>query len=146
LGSSIATIPVSLISAEKINVPSEIREFAVPFLAAIHMLGDMAMQVFGAMAIYYIFMGEMISLSLMVSYVFLLSALLIVVPGTPGGAAVTTKPFLISFLGFPVPLSETFFAIAVTNDSFATGTNIMADCAIIMLLEKIHKKLKRNKS
>lgn len=142
--SSVATVPVSLISAEKIEISPEIREFAVPFLAAIHMLGDMAMQVFGAMAIYYIFAGEMLNLNLMLSYVFLLASLLIVVPGTPGGAAVTTKPFLISFLGFTPPLSETFFAIAVTNDSFATGTNIMADCAIMMLLERIYNKLKRN--
>jgi Na+/H+-dicarboxylate symporter len=143
--SSKATIPVSLVSAEKIGVSKEVREFGVPLLATTHMLGDMAMQIFGAMAIYYIFMGEMISLNLIFSYVLLLSTILIAAPGTPGGVVVTTRPFLTSFLGFPTPVAETFFAIGIANDSFATGTNVLGDGVIVMILEKISKKLMNRK-
>jgi Na+/H+-dicarboxylate symporter len=144
--SSKATIPVSLASAEKIGVSKEVREFAVPLFATTHMLGDMAMQIFGAMALFYIFTGEMISLSLMLSYVLLLSTILIAAPGTPGGVVVTTKPFLTSFLGFPPAVSETFFAIGITNDSFATGTNVLGDGILVMILEKINKKLSKEKN
>jgi Na+/H+-dicarboxylate symporter len=137
--SSKATIPISLQSAEKIGISKEVREFGVPLLATTHMLGDMATQIFGAIAFYYIFMGEMLPLSLAISYVFLLSSILIAAPGTPGGVVVTTKPFLTSFLGFPSPVAETFFAFGIANDSFATGTNVMGDGIIIMLLEKVEK-------
>ena len=139
--SSKATIPVSLIAAEKINISREIREFGVPLLATTHMLGDMATQIFGAVAFYYIFTGEMLPISLAISYVFLLSTILIAAPGTPGGVVVTTKPFLTSFLGFPTPAAETFFAVGIANDSFATGTNVLGDGIIVMILDAISKKI-----
>lgn len=143
--SSKATIPVSLASAERIGVSKEVREFAVPLLATTHMLGDMAMQIFGAMALYYIFTGEMVNLSLMLSYVLLLSTILIAAPGTPGGVVVTTRPFLTSFLGFPTPIAETFFAVGIANDSFATGTNVLGDGVVVMILEKLNAKFSKNK-
>jgi Na+/H+-dicarboxylate symporter len=140
--SSKATILTSIGAAETIEISKEIREFGVPFLATAHMLGDMAMQIFGAVAFYYIFMGEMLPLSLGISYVFLLSTLLMAAPGTPGGAVVTTKPFLTSFLGLPPSGAETFFAVGITNDSFATGGNVLGDGAILMILEIVDKNLK----
>ena len=139
--SSKATIPVSLACAEKIGISKEIREFGTPLLATTHMLGDMAMQIFGAIAFFYIFTGEMIPLTLIISYVFLLSSILIAAPGTPGGVVVTTRPFLTSFLGFPTGVAEIFFAVGIANDSFATGTNVLGDGVIVMILEKINKKL-----
>lgn len=144
--SSKATIPVSLSCAEQIGISKEIREFGAPLLATTHMLGDMAMQIFGAIAFYYIFMGEMISLTLIISYVFLLASILIAAPGTPGGVVVTTRPFLTSFLGFPVNVAEIFFAVGIANDSFATGTNVLGDGVVIMILEKINKKYLNKKS
>ena len=138
--SSKATIPVSLVAAEKIGVSKEVREFAIPLLATTHMLGDMAAQIFGVIAVYYVFTGEMLSLSLIISYVFLLATILIAAPGTPGGVVVTTKPLLTSFLGLPTNISEAFFAFGIANDSFATATNVAGDGMIAIILDMLSKK------
>jgi Na+/H+-dicarboxylate symporter len=143
--SSKASIPISLIAAEKINISQEVREFGVPLLSTTHMLGDMATQIFGALAFYYIFTGNMLPMSLSIPYILLLSSILIAAPGTPGGVVVTTKPFLTSFLGFPMPAAETFFAVGIANDSFATATNVLGDGLIVMILDSISKKIKNNK-
>ncbi len=139
--SSKATIPVSLESAEKIGISKEVREFAVPMLATIHLLGSMVTQTLGSLAVYYIFVGEMISFSLMFSYIFVLATLLLAAPGIPGGEPVATKPLLTSFLGFPPTVAEIMFTLGVANDSFATAVNVTADNPIIIVLDSIYKKI-----
>jgi Na+/H+-dicarboxylate symporter len=138
--SSKATIPVSLDSAEKINISKEVREFAVPLLATTHLLGSMVTQTIGSIAIYYIFTGEMLSLPLMASYVFVLATILLAAPGIPGGEPVATKPLLVSYLGFPAGAAETMFMLGIANDSFATAINVTGDSPTIMTLDSLYKK------
>jgi Na+/H+-dicarboxylate symporter len=138
--SSKATIPVSLDSAEKINISKEVREFAVPLLATTHLIGSMVTQTIGSIAIYYIFTGEMLSLPLMASYIFVLATILLAAPGIPGGEPVATKPLLVSYLGFPAGAAETMFMLGVANDSFATAINVTGDSPIVMILDSLYKK------
>ena len=143
--SSQATVPVSLEAAKECGISMEIAEFAVPLLATIHLIGSMVTQIFGAMAIYYIFMGEMLSITLIISYIFVVATILLAAPGIPGGEPVATKPLLTSFLGFPPVVAEAMFGLGLVNDSFATATNVTSDSFVIMILEKIDKKLSKNK-
>jgi Na+/H+-dicarboxylate symporter len=138
--SSKATIPVSLEAAKEFGTSKEIAEFAVPLLATIHLIGSMVTQIFGAMAIYYIFVGEMISPTLVISYIFLIATILLAAPGIPGGEPVATKPLLTSFLGFPPVVAEAMFTLGIANDSFATAVNVTGDSFVIMLLEKLNNK------
>lgn len=138
--SSKATIPVSLISAEKIDISKEVREFAVPLLSTTHLIGSMVTQTFGAIVIYYIFTGEMISVPVMFSYVFVLATILLAAPGIPGGEPVATKPLLVSFLGFPAGAAEAMFMLGIANDSFATAINVTGDSPIVMMLDRLYKK------
>jgi Na+/H+-dicarboxylate symporter len=138
--SSKATIPVSLVAAEKVGVTKEVREFGVPLFATIHLVGSMVTQVFGALAIYYIFMGTMIDVSLMISYLFILAVILLGAPGIPGGEPVATKPLLSSYLGFPPVVAETMFTLGLANDSFSTATNVTTDNTVLLLLDELYKK------
>jgi Na+/H+-dicarboxylate symporter len=142
--SSKATIPVSIEAAKEFGTSKEIAEFAVPLLATTHLLGSMVTQIFGAMAIYYIFTGEMISQTLIASYIFLVATILLAAPGIPGGEPVATKPLLTSFLGFPPVVAEAMFTLGIANDSFATAVNVTSDSFILMLIDKIDKNFSKN--
>jgi Na+/H+-dicarboxylate symporter len=96
------------------------------------------------MAIYYIFVGEMIPPTLVISYIFLIATILLAAPGIPGGEPVATKPLLTSFLGFPPVVAEAMFTLGIANDSFATAVNVTGDSFVIMLLEKLDKKFRKN--
>ncbi len=143
--SSKATIPVSLEAAKDVGISKEIAEFAVPLLATIHLLGSMITQIFGAIAIYYIFTGNAISNAILIPYIFLIATILLAAPGIPGGEPVATKPLLTSFLGFPPVVAEAMFTLGIANDSFATAVNVTGDSSIIMMLEKIDKKISKHK-
>jgi len=139
--SSKATIPVSLEAAEEMDTSKEVREFAVPLLATIHLVGSMVTQTLGAIAIYYIYMGTLIPLPLMLSYIFILATILLAAPGIPGGEAVATRPLLTSFLGFPPGVAETMFTFGIANDSFATSVNVTNDSVVILILDALYKKM-----
>lgn len=138
--SSKATIPVTLLSAEKLNVSKEVREFGIPLLSTINLTGSMVTQIFGAIAIYYVFTGKLIDLSLISSYIFIVATILLAAPGIPGGEPVATKPLLTSFLGFPPGIAEIMFTLGIANDSFATSVNVGGDGGIILILDRLYKK------
>ena len=138
--SSKATIPVTLLSAEKLNVSKEVREFGIPLLSTINLTGSMVTQIFGAIAIYYVFTGKLIDLSLISSYIFIVATILLAAPGIPGGEPVATKPLLISFLGFPPGIAEIMFTLGIANDSFATSVNVGGDGGIVLILDRLYKK------
>jgi Na+/H+-dicarboxylate symporter len=138
--SSKATIPISIESANDIGISKEISEFGIPLLATIHLLGSVVTQIFGAMAIYYIFIGQMIDQSLLISYIFLIATILLAAPGIPGGEPVATKPLLTSFLGFPPIVAEAMFTLGIANDSFATSINVSSDSYILIILDKLNSK------
>ena len=128
--SSAATIPVSLIAAEKNGVSEQIRKFVIPLCATIHLAGSMITLTCCSTAVILI-LGQNPTYSSILPFLLMLGVAMVAAPGAPGGAVMSALPFFYMIGITGEELQGLMIALYLTQDSFGTAANISGDNAII---------------
>ncbi|MDR2842490.1 MAG: dicarboxylate/amino acid:cation symporter [Spirochaetaceae bacterium] len=139
--SSAATIPVNLKCAESDGVSSEIRNFAIPLCANIHMPGSM-ITITSCVTAVLLMYGMPISISIIIPFIMTLGIAMVASPGAPGGSIMTALPFLPLVGIMPdSALASLLIALYITQDSFGTACNVSGDNALSVIVDTIYKKV-----
>ncbi|MHC1747153.1 MAG: dicarboxylate/amino acid:cation symporter [Cellulosilyticaceae bacterium] len=138
--SSAATIPINVKCAENNGVSKQIREFAIPLCATIHLAGSIISITCFSVAV--LMMNNMdYSIGVILPYLLMLGIGMVAAPGAPGGAIMSALPFL-PMIGIPSDggLASLMIALYITQDSFGTAANVSGDNAIAVVVDKINSK------
>jgi Na+/H+-dicarboxylate symporter len=135
--SSIATLPVSLVAAEKNTANKTLSQFAMPILANIHLMGDAVCTPLFALATMKLFFGVVPALQAYLMFVGYLCLNMLAVSGIPGGGIIVMLPILKSLFGFTAEMLSVMTALYLLQDGFGTAANVMGDGALVILLNRI---------
>lgn len=141
--SSAATIPVTLDSAKKLNVRSNVADFTVPLLANIHLAGSTITLLCTALAVMFI-QGNAFSFGTIFPFILILGVTMVAAPGVPGGAVMAAIGLLESMLGFGPAMVSLMIALYLAQDSIGTACNVTGDGAITSIVNTLHKKNETN--
>ena len=132
--SSAATIPVSLIAAEKNGVSEQIRKFVIPLCATIHLAGSMITLTCCSTAVILI-LGQNPTYSSILPFILMLGIAMVAAPGAPGGAVMSALPFFYMIGITGEELQGLMIALYLTQDSFGTAANVSGDNAIAVFVD-----------
>ncbi|MCZ0718048.1 cation:dicarboxylate symporter family transporter [Aerococcus kribbianus] len=138
--SSAATIPVNLKIAKKNGVSEKIANFVIPFGATAHILGSVTTIVSIIYAVL-LLNGLPTSISMFIPFIFTLGIAMVAAPGAPGGGIMSALPY-IGMVGLD-PSGATaslLISLYMTQDSFGTATNVSADNAMALVIDKLYNK------
>lgn len=140
LQSSAATIPINLEIAEKNGVSQKIRDFVIPFCATAHLMGSMITITSCVVAV--LMMNDMpFDIGLTAPFILTLGIAMVAAPGAPGGAIMSTLPFLFMVGIDPAgSIASLLVSLYIAQDSFGTATNISGDNAIAIVIDKWYGK------
>jgi len=141
--SSAATLSVALECARKGPLSDEVRDFAIPLGATVHLCGSALTETFFVMAISQVLYGQMPALPVMLLFVFLLGIFAVGAPGVPGGTVMASLGIVISILGFDNTGTALLLTIFALQDSFGTACNVTGDAALAMMLDGIFNGRKK---
>ncbi|MBI2352984.1 cation:dicarboxylase symporter family transporter [Candidatus Dependentiae bacterium] len=143
--SSTATIPVTIKCAQK-NIPSNdpLIQIATPITANVHLLGDAISTPLLAIVTLYLFTNVVPSISTFALFILYFCLSMLAVSGVPGGGILVMIPLLKSILGFSDPMISIITTLYVLQDAIGTAANVMGDGALMIIVDKILKKLKVN--
>lgn len=136
--SSAATIPVTLLQAEKNGVPEKVAGFVIPLCATIHLAGSIMKITACAMALM-ILEGQPIDFTQFAGFIFMLGIAMVAAPGVPGGAIMAAVGILQAMLGFNEEMIGLMIALYIAMDSFGTACNVTGDGAIALVVNKLTK-------
>jgi len=142
--SSTATIPVTVQCAEINTGNKGLAAMASPILANIHLLGDAISTPILALVTLFIFQGtspDPLVYSVFVTY-FCINML--AVAGIPGGGIIVMIPILKTILGFDDTMISIITTLYFLQDGLGTAGNVMGDGALMIIINKILKRLKIN--
>jgi Na+/H+-dicarboxylate symporter len=140
--SSTATIPVSVVCAEKNTGNRPLADVAMPIMANVHLLGDGISTPMLALVTMSIFMCGMPTFVQYALFVFYFCTSMFAASGVPGGGILVMIPILKSQLGFTPEMQSIIITIYMLMDSFGTASNVMGDGALVMILNNVLKKFK----
>lgn len=141
--SSAATIPVSLIAAEKNGVSEQIRKFVIPLCATIHLAGSMITLTCCSTAVILI-LGQNPTYSSILPFILMLGIAMVAAPGAPGGAVMSALPFFYMIGITGEELQGLMIALYLTQDSFGTAANVSGDNAIAVFVDWFYQtKIKK---
>lgn len=140
--SSTATIPVTVQCAEKNTGNSALSTMATPILANIHLLGDAISTPMLALVTLFVFTGVMPDASTYCAFVFFFCINMLAAAGVPGGGIFVMHPILISILGFNDIMISIITTLYILQDGLGTAGNVMGDGALMIIINKILKRLK----
>ena len=132
--SSAATIPVSLIAAERNGVSEQIRKFVIPLCATIHLAGSMITLTCCSTAVILI-LGQNPTYSSILPFLLMLGVAMVAAPGAPGGAVMSALPFFYMIGITGEELQGLMIALYLTQDSFGTAANVSGDNAIAVFVD-----------
>ncbi|ANN64108.1 dicarboxylate/amino acid:cation symporter [Brachyspira hyodysenteriae] len=132
--SSAATIPVSLIAAERNGVSEQIRKFVIPLCATIHLAGSMITLTCCSTAVILI-LGQNPTYSSILPFILMLGIAMVAAPGAPGGAVMSALPFFYMIGITGEELQGLMIALYLTQDSFGTAANVSGDNAIAVFVD-----------
>ena len=141
--SSAATIPVSLIAAERNGVSEQIRNFVIPLCATIHLAGSMITLTCCSTAVILI-LGQNPTYGSILPFILMLGIAMVAAPGAPGGAVMSALPFFYMIGITGGELQGLMIALYLTQDSFGTAANVSGDNAIAVFVDWFYKtKIKK---
>lgn len=141
--SSAATIPVSLIAAERNGVSEQIRNFVIPLCATIHLAGSMITLTCCSTAVILI-LGQNPTYGSILPFILMLGIAMVAAPGAPGGAVMSALPFFYMIGITGEELQGLMIALYLTQDSFGTAANVSGDNAIAVFVDWFYKtKIKK---
>jgi len=140
--SSAATIPVTLNSAKK-NIPNhDLADMAVPIMANVHLVGDSISTPMLALVTLMVFKGCLPAFVPYCFFVLNFCTNMFAVSGIPGGGILVMIPILSQYLGFDDQMNSVITALYFLMDSFGTAANVMGDGALVIIVNRILKKLR----
>lgn len=140
--SSTASIPVTIKCAEKNTHNKPLAEVATPILANIHMLGDAITIPVLAIVTIFVFQGTTPTITTFITFIFYYSTTMLAASGIPGGGIIVAIPILKSILGCTDAMISIMITLHLLQDGFGTGGNVMGDGAIMIIMNKLLKKIK----
>lgn len=140
--SSTATIPVTVQCAEKNTGNAGLSAMATPILANIHLLGDAISTPILALVTLFIFQGTSPNPIIYSTFVGYFCVNMLAVAGIPGGGIIVMIPILKTVLGFDDMMISIITTLYFLQDGLGTAGNVMGDGALIIIINKILKRLK----
>jgi Na+/H+-dicarboxylate symporter len=135
-GSSIGTIPVNLIAAQKIGVPRDIRELVIPIGATIHMDGSCLSAILKITFLFGVFGMERFGLTDMATAVGVALLSGMVMAGIPGGGFIG-EMLIVSLYGFPAEALPILAAIGTLVYHPETMLNSSGDTVCSMMTARL---------
>lgn len=140
--SSTATIPVTVQCTEKNTGNKALSAMATPILANIHLLGDAISTPMLALVTLFVFTGCMPDPTTYSIFVVFFCINMLAAAGVPGGGIFVMHPILISILGFNDIMISIITTLYILQDGLGTAGNVMGDGALMIIINKILKRLK----
>lgn len=140
--SSTATIPVSVLAATSNTGNRSLATMAMPIMANVHLLGDSIGTPVLAIATLVLFKGCLPDLSSYLAFLSYFCVSMFAVSGIPGGGILVMIPILKSAFGFTPDMISIITALYLLLDSFGTAANVMGDGALVILLDKLLRRLR----
>jgi Na+/H+-dicarboxylate symporter len=140
--SSTATIPISIESAikNKVNIP--FAHLAVPIMANVSLIGDCISTPSLALLTHYIFLGVLPTMSEYAVFVCYFALTMLAAAGVPGGGIIVMIPILKSLLHFNAEMISIIMTLYLIQDPLGTAGNVMGDGALVIMINKLLKKLR----
>lgn len=142
--SSTATIPVTVQCAEQNTGNYALSAMATPILANIHLLGDAISTPILALVTLFIFKGVLPAVGVYSIFVCYFCINMLAVAGIPGGGIIVMIPILKAILGFDDMMISIITTLYFLQDGLGTAGNVMGDGALMIIINKILKRLKIN--
>ena len=139
--SSTVTIPVTLEAAEKNTGNKPLAQMAVPIMANVHLLGDSIGTPILALTTMVLFMGVVPGFLEYLRFAFYFSTSMFAVSGIPGGGILVVSSLLQSMFGFTAEMQGLIMTLYVLMDPFGTAANVMGDGALVIIVDKMLKKI-----
>lgn len=140
--SSTVAIPVSIKAAEQNTGNKELAQVAIPIMANIHLLGDSFVTPILALVTMLIFQGGLPGFVEYIVFVFYFCISMFAVSGIPGGGLLVMIPILKSVLGFSSEMVSVIMTLYFLLDAFGTGANVMGDGALVIIVNKLLRRLR----
>lgn len=138
--SSAAAIPVTIKCAEKNTKNPALSSIATPILANIHLFGDAITVPVLALVTLFLFKGIIPAFTTIVTFFVYFSLTMLAASGIPGGGVIVVIPILKSILGFNDTMVSLMVTLHLLQDGLGTGTNVMGDGALMIIINNILKK------
>ncbi len=139
--SSTAAIPVTIKCAQKNTGNKPLSAIATPILANIHLFGDAITVPILAVVTLFLFQGVIPAFATFVQFFIYFSLTMLAASGIPGGGMIVMIPILKSILGFNDAMISIMITLHLLQDGLGTGTNVMGDGALIIIINNILKKI-----
>jgi Na+/H+-dicarboxylate symporter len=139
--SSTATLPVSIPAAERNTGNKALAHIAMPIMANVHLLGDAIGTPILTLVSMMVFLQKVPTFFEYVSFVFYFCIAMFAASGIPGGGIIVMIPILKSLLGFTPEMISVIMTLYLLMDCFGTAANVMGDGALVIIVNKILKKL-----
>lgn len=142
--SSTATIPVTVQCTEQNTGNHALSAMATPILANIHLLGDAISTPILALVTLFIFQGSLPDPAIYSIFVCYFCINMLAVAGIPGGGIIVMIPILKMVLGFDDMMISIITTLYFLQDGLGTAGNVMGDGALMIIMNRILKRLKIN--
>jgi Na+/H+-dicarboxylate symporter len=140
--SSTATIPVTVQCTEQNTGNHALSAMATPILANIHLLGDAISTPMLALVTLFIFQGTLPDPAIYTVFVAYFCINMLAVAGIPGGGIIVMIPILKAVLGFDDMMISIITTLYFLQDGLGTAGNVMGDGALMIIINRILKRLK----
>ena len=140
--SSTATIPVTVVCAEKNTGNKSLAEIAVPIMANVHLMGAGINIPILSLATLILFKAAVPSFAHYLTFVFYFCTSMFAVTGIPGAGLIVMIPLLTEYFDFSPIMISVLTALYLLLDALSAATNVMGDGALIIIVNKLLKKLK----
>jgi Na+/H+-dicarboxylate symporter len=140
--SSTATIPVSIECAEKNGVHHSLAQLSTPIMANIHLVGDSISTPLLAMVTVTLFLGQFPDPITYMKFVLLFCSAMLAVSGIPGGGIIVMIPILVTQFCFTPEMVSIITTLYLLMDSFGTAANVMGDGSLVILIDRLLKRLR----
>lgn len=140
--SSVVAIPDSIKAAVKNTRNRPLANVAIPIMANVHLVGASIAIPILAMVTMLIYQGALPTFMQYAWFIFYFCFSMFAVSGIPGGGILVMIPVLKSYLGFTPEMVGIILTIYFLLDSFGTAANVMGDGALVIIVNRILRKLK----
>lgn len=141
--SSAVTIPITLEGAEKnLGGPSPLAELSIPIMANVHLLGDCISTPILALTTLSLYTGTLPDFGTYFVFMAWFALSMLAASGVPGGAIIVMLPLLESIFGFGPEMINIIMTLYLVQDPLGTAGNVMGDGALVIIINKVLRRLR----
>lgn len=137
--SSVATLPVNIEAAKKLDVKKDVSSVSLSLGAAIHMEGSSMGTVLKIMFLFSIFGRNFYTLPVILITLLLATFICTAMSGIPSGGLIS-EILILSLFGFPISAYVLLTTLAWLIDAPATCLNATGDIPSVLMIEKFAKE------